>query len=258
MRQAVWRRISVRLSLGWLGCVLLSAIFADLVSWPATVAAVLQGGRTTVLFMLTVSLFGVPLGSALGALAGTGARWAEFLLARTVEIVGTWPSVVLVALLELLMPAGSFWQLALLLGLVRAAHVGRLTRGETLRLGACDFAWAARALGMGRARLLGTHLLPHLWGVILAQAALTAAWVVALETGLTLAGLGLSPAHPSWGGLLAKPCAPGWVSPAAVVLAIVLTTVACGVLADAFDDVRHRGPGPAVSPSTPLPAVDGR
>jgi peptide/nickel transport system permease protein len=245
------------------------AIFADLVPLPTPAAGLggslgevcvqaVHGARTTVLFVLAVTLIGVPLGAIVGGLAGTGSRIAEFGLARGVELLGTWPSVILVALVRLVMPSGSTVELALLLGLLRAVHLGRLVRGETLRLAASEFAGAARALGVGRARLLGRHLFPHLGGLILAQTALGAAWVVALEAGLGMAGLGLARDVPSWGLLIGNARALGLVAVVVPTAAIVLTSVSCGVLADAIDDARRPRRGPAASPAPPLRPEIGR
>jgi peptide/nickel transport system permease protein len=203
-------------------------------------------------------LISVPLGATIGGLAGTGSRMAEFALARGVELLGTWPSVILVALVRLASPSGGTLHLVLLLGLVRGVHLGRLVRGETLRLAASDFAWAARALGVGRVRLLRRHLLPHLGGLILAQTALGTAWVVALEAGLTMAGLGLPRDLPSWGHLLGKTRELGLGSVAVPAAAVVLTSLCFGVLADAIDDARRPQRGPAASPAAPLGPGIGR
>jgi ABC-type dipeptide/oligopeptide/nickel transport system permease subunit len=264
-----WGRIAVRLSLGWLGLVVACAIFAGLVPEPAPAAGIggglgevcarsVLGARTTVLFVLAVTLIGVPLGAMVGGLAGTGSRMAEFGLARGVELFGAWPSVILVALVRLVTPSGSILGLVLLFGLLRAVHLARLVRGETLRLAASDFAWAARALGVGRVRLLGRHLLPHLRGLVLAQTALGAAWVVALETGLTTAGLGLSRDWSSWGLLLGNARALGLLAAALPATAVVLTSLSCAVLADAIDDGRGPRRGPAASPASALrPEIEG-
>ena len=258
-----WGRLPVRLSLAWLGLVVACAIFAGLVPLPAPSAGLggglgevcarsVHGARTTLLVVLAVTLVAVSLGTIVGGLAGTGSRMAEFGLARGVELLGTWPSVILVALVRLVMPAGSIVELVLLLGLLRAVHLGRLVRGETLRLAAGDFAAAARALGVGRVGLLGRHLFPHLGGLLLAQAALGAAWVVALEAGLTMAGLGLAGDLPSWGLLVGNARALGLGAVALPATAILLTSVSCGLLADAIDDARRPRRGPAASPAPPL------
>jgi peptide/nickel transport system permease protein len=263
MMRRCWGRGWVRLSLGWLGLVLASALLADLVSLPRLaeradrnlgelLAYLVHGCRTTVLFALGVIVVAVPLGTALGGLAGTGSRIAEFVLARGVELAGVWPSVVLVALVRLVLPQGNTMGLVLLLGGLRCLHLGRLVRSETLRLAMSDFAWAARALGADGLRLFRRQLWPHLGGLVLAQTALSAAWVVALEAGLTMAGLGIAQDSASWGHLLGRAHDLGPLRVSLPAVAVVLTSLACGVLADAIDDARAPRRGPAAAPATPL------
>jgi ABC-type dipeptide/oligopeptide/nickel transport system permease subunit len=73
-----------------------------------------------------------------------------------------------------------------------------------------------------------------------------------------MAGLGLSRDLPSWGHLLGKARELGLASAALPAAAIVLTSLCCGVLADAIDDGRRPQRGPAASPTAPLGPGIGR
>jgi ABC-type dipeptide/oligopeptide/nickel transport system permease subunit len=210
-----------------------------------------HAARTSVVVVLGVVSISVPVGIVLGAMAGSEYRPGDFLLSRAVELCGTWPSVILVGLVRATGAAPGLLGLVLLLGIIRAVHLGRLVRSETLRLRASDFALAARAMGLGRIRLFLRHLLPHLGTLIMTHAALGSAWTVTLEAGLSWAGLGLGPDWQSWGHSIAKATGPG-VGLALPALVAAGTTLCFGVLADAVASRRRAEEYAPSDPTKPL------
>jgi peptide/nickel transport system permease protein len=127
--------------------------------------------------------------------------------------------------------------LILVLGTTGWFATSRLVRGEVLRLRHEPFVQAAEALGSGRWRVIGRHLLPNAAGPVLVAATLGVADVILLEAGLSFLGLGVQPPTPSWGGMVldARPLlvyAP-WTAifPGA---AIVLTVLAVNLIGDAL------------------------
>jgi ABC-type dipeptide/oligopeptide/nickel transport system permease subunit len=252
----------VRASALWLGLMLLAGMSAHWVPEPAAgqqaspntlevVFGSIHGARTSLLVVLGVVGISVPLGTLLGGMAGSGHRPGDFILSRSVELCGTWPSVILVSLLRGTGAAQGMLGFVLLLGMVRAVHLGRLVRSETLRLWASDFALGARALGLGRTRLFLRHLLPHLESLILSHAALASAWAVTLEAGLSLAGLGTPPDWSSWGNSMARAAGPG-VGLALPALAAAGTALSFGVLADAVATWRTPQGYALTAPTKPL------
>lgn len=253
---------SLRLSLVWLGLMLVAALVAPralpgitLEEVPKTQRALLalslQGAQGSLLCALAVVSLSIPLGAVLGGFSAGGSRWLDFVLSRLVECCGLWPTVMLVGFFRLLFPSdnGIYWVASL--GLIRAAHLGRLVRSEALRLNASEFVLAARALGVGSTRLVTYHVLPHLTGLLLSHAALAGAWAVALEAGLAMAGLGL-PGGLSWGTVLAKAGELGLGGTMTPLLATAFTTLALGIIADAVDEMRTVRHGAATAPIGPL------
>jgi peptide/nickel transport system permease protein len=93
---------------------------------------------------------------------------------------------------------------------------------------------AARALGAGRVRILGVHILPLAATPALTAAAFGIGNAVLFETALTFLGFGVPPPTASWGELLAQAQASGlrwWllVPPTVAVAALVL---ACNLVGD--------------------------
>jgi ABC-type dipeptide/oligopeptide/nickel transport system permease subunit len=222
-----------------------------LVGLPAIASAAWLGGASessalwrmmsgTAISLLTIAAavaLAVPIGLALGALAGGGSPLADALLARLSELSSALPPLLIVGLLlaAKLMPAAA--AIALVMGVARGIELGRLVRGEMLRVSAEDFVTAARALGLNSRQLWLRHVLPHATGPVLVSGALTAAATVALDAALGLFGLG-NPA--SWGGQIAAGLTRGnvgdvlWPS-----LAAVVTTGALYSLAEALTERSH-------------------
>jgi peptide/nickel transport system permease protein len=67
-----------------------------------------------------------------------------------------------------------------------------------------DWVLAARSVGVGNARLIFHHLLPHVVTQIVVAAAFGAAGAVLTEAGLSYLGLGVRPPNPSWGSMLSE------------------------------------------------------
>jgi peptide/nickel transport system permease protein len=166
----------------------------------SAVGRMLSGGGMTLLTIAGAVALVLPIGIVLGALAGGGSLLADALLARLSELSSALPPLLIVGLLQAarLMPTAA--AIALVLGVARGIELGRLVRGEMLRVTGEDFVTAARALGLNGRQLWLRHVLPHALGPVLVSGALTAAATVALEAALGLFGLG-SPT--SWGGQIA-------------------------------------------------------
>jgi ABC-type dipeptide/oligopeptide/nickel transport system permease subunit len=192
--------------------------------------------------LVTLGVLGLALPSALvfGLLAG-GLRLFDALLARLVELTGALPTLIMIAVCRALGEPSSVLALLLPLALVRAVHMARLVRSEVLRVTSVDFVTGARAIGASPLAVLGRHVAPHVLSPLLVSAAFTAAAVVSLEAALSFVGLGL-PYGASWGALLAEVRGPAVLLP---VCAVVVTSGAFYVVADALDDVWQRSSSPA-------------
>jgi peptide/nickel transport system permease protein len=79
----------------------------------------------------------------------------------------------------------------------------RLVRGLVLSLRDREFIQSARAIGVGRLRIILVHILPNIVGPIIVLMTLNVANNILLESSLTFVGLGVDASIPSWGGMLA-------------------------------------------------------
>jgi peptide/nickel transport system permease protein len=147
----------------------------------------------------------ISVGVTLGTIAGYFGRGIDMFLMRTVEIVHSIPTILLlVTILAVLAPQGFavVWVMTLVIGLVRWTDVARLVRGEILRVKALDYVAAARAQGASDLRIILRHVLPNASNPVLVSATFALAAGILVEGALSFLGFGIPDDMASWGGLL--------------------------------------------------------
>jgi peptide/nickel transport system permease protein len=154
----------------------------------------LQAGLLTVAFALAV---GVPLGLAAGFFGGR----VDNLVMRGVEVVLSFPTLVLaLGITAVLGP--KLLHALLAIGIVFVPHFARLVRGQVLSVRENDYVTAARALGATDRRVMGLHVLPNCLAPVLVQSTFSIALGILIEAALSFLGLGTQPPTPSWGIML--------------------------------------------------------
>ena len=164
-------------------------------------AALAQGGRTSLMVATVTALLGVGLGMVVGIAAGLGARWLDDLLMRTADMVLSLPAL-LVAILVASLFGGSSLNLALVLGLTRWPTIARIVRAETLSLRHSDFVRSSVAVGTRPVAIAFRHVLPHVSPTALSAAGIVFGGAILSEAALAFVGLG-DPGLTSWGQLIA-------------------------------------------------------
>jgi peptide/nickel transport system permease protein len=127
----------------------------------------------------------------------------------------------------------------------------RIIRSQTLTIRERMFVERARASGAGSLRIMRRQVLPNVFGLVLANATLTIADAIFLETTLSFLGVGPKDTY-SWGRILEESFAAGalslgmwtWFVPPG--LAVVLVVLAFTLIGSAFDEIldprlRRRG-----------------
>ena len=199
---------------------------------------VLYGGRVSLAIGGMAILIAITIGSLVGALAGYLRGWVEAVSMRTVDLLLSFPRLVLlITIVALVEP--SVLVITLVLGLTGWMGTSRLVRGEVLSLREREFVLAARALGFGTPRILLRHVLPNVATSIIVAATLGIGNTILVEASLSFLGLGVPPPAPSWGLMVAAGKdvmldAP-WIAlfPG---LAIVLTVVSFNLVGDGLRD----------------------
>jgi peptide/nickel transport system permease protein len=190
------------------------------------------------------------VGVLMGAIAGYFGGAIDTVVSRITEIVMAFP--VLLFIIALASTVGDrlnhvtfgflqpgVFTLTVVIGVFGWYYPARIIRAVVLSLREKEFVEAARMLGASDARIIRSHLLPHLVAPIIVYSTLIVAQNVLLEAGLSFLGIGIPLDVPSWGNLLstapdyylAQPWLMIWPG-----LAVLVTTLGFNLLGDGMRD----------------------
>jgi peptide/nickel transport system permease protein len=192
-----------------------------------TLLGVVEALGVALVISVPVALFSAFRGRSLGAALD---RLADLGLAIPAIVV-------LLAIFSL--PGGNQNEAMLILGLLFVPSLYRVVRGAALPSRQAIYVVNAEMTGVSRPKILWRHILPGVSGPLVVNAALTAAVILTLQTGLNFLGLGVRPPAPSWGGMVSEGLnaiqQQSWllVPPG---LLVGLTILACVLVGDASRD----------------------
>ena len=199
---------------------------------------ILFGARAALTIAGSTVLISLTVGTVLGAAAGYVGGWVDDLVMRIVDILLSFPGILLNLAIVALTRQPSLGFMVFALTVNGWVGYARVARGQTLVVREREFVLAARASGAGLPRLLGRHIIPSILGPLIVQATFGFGGVVLVEASLSFLGLG--PAIPySWGALLAQGTTYLWRSThLAAVPGIAIATVVLGsnLLGDSLRD----------------------
>jgi peptide/nickel transport system permease protein len=144
----------------------------------------------------------VLIGSLIGLLVGYFGGLADALFGRLVDLVVTFPFLVLVIAIVAVLGPGLI-NMYLAITVVGWVFYARLMRAEVLVQRQHDYVAAARVLGYGTARILFRHILPNAVRPILVYWVSDMALAILLGSSLGYLGLGAQPPAAEWGVLVA-------------------------------------------------------
>lgn len=184
-------------------------------------------------------LIAAAIGTVLGLIAGYVGRWQEYLTMRLMDVLFSFPSILLAILIVTIWGAG-FRSIIIAIALVQTPVFARIVRGSTLSLKQVEFVQAALASGSSTGRILFRHILPNVAAPILVQLALGMSGAVIMEAALSYLGLGAVPPTPSLGSMLSENRTAMEVAPWTVVypgVALGLLVLSINMFGDAVRDL---------------------
>ena len=159
-------------------------------------------GTQIALLVAAISIgLAVLIGSVLGAIAGYGPTWLDFIIMLIFDTMRSYP-VIMFALAVVVLFGPSLTTIIIIIMATSFPTYGRLMRTQTQTLRKSEYILSAQALGISTPRILLRHILPNTIGPILIVASMDVPFVIALEAGLSFLGLGVRPPTPSWGSIL--------------------------------------------------------
>jgi peptide/nickel transport system permease protein len=198
----------------------------------------IHGARVSLAVALIAIVVAGTIGSALGIFAGFLGGWTDTVIMRTVDLALSLP-VILLALLFGVLFGPTFANIVLIIALVLWSQYARMARGETLRVLRNDYIDLARTAGLSGLRIMARHVLPNIAGPLVVLATLQVGTVIILEASLSFLGVGVPPAIPSWGTMIAdgrSHVVSAWWLSMFPGLAIVVTVLCANLLGDTLTD----------------------
>jgi peptide/nickel transport system permease protein len=211
--------------------------------------------RISMVIGLLATAVTVLVGAVLGIVSGFVGGRTDAVLMRIADFFLVIPTFVLAIILTSLirdaMGGGStevfgirvgLIAIVIVIGITSWSSTARIIRSQTLSLKQRAFVDRARVIGASSGHIMGTHILPNVVNLVVANAVLVFAGAVLTETTLSFVGLG-DPFQPSWGQLLdaarqvGAPSLGAWWYFVPPGVCIVLVVFAFTLVGSALDDI---------------------
>lgn len=188
----------------------------------------LIGGRVSLTVGLLATLASVSLGIAWGATAGFLGGKVDAVMMRIVDMMYAIPYL-LIAILLVTILGREFYLVVITITVFSWMDMARVVRGQTLSLRSMEYVEAARAIGVSKARIIFSHIVPNLLGVVVIYTTVTVPGVILTESVLSFLGLGIQEPMTSWGVLIQDGAKVMEVSPWILLFpaALLSTTLYC-------------------------------
>jgi peptide/nickel transport system permease protein len=163
---------------------------------------VVYGARYSLLIGVVAVSVGLSFGLVLGAAAGYLGGLVDSTIMRLMDVMLSIPGLLLaIGIVAMLGPG--LLQIMIAVGVTQIPIFARLLRGSILAQRENDFVLAARAVGVPRRQILGSHILPNAISPVIVQGTLALATAIIDVAALGFLGLGpQDPSTPEWGTML--------------------------------------------------------
>lgn len=159
------------------------------------------GARTTLTIAALATVVSFTLGAFLGMAAAVIGGWSDQLLSRGVDLLMSIPTLIFALVVLSVMPA-NILTLILVMGVLDATRVFRLSRAVAVDVNVMDFVEAAKLRGEGRMWIITREILPNALSTLVAELGLRFIFMVLFLSALSFLGLGIQPPEADWGGMV--------------------------------------------------------
>jgi len=211
-------------------------------------ARVVYGARVSLEVGVLGTAIATLVGTVVGLLAGFYGGWLDMVLSRAVDVVLSFP----VLLLGLGLGAACDVRgcvkgvvqpgvptIVAIVALINWTYIARIVRGQVLSLREREFVQAARSLGASNARIVFREILPNLAAPLIVYSSLLIPQNILLEAALSFLGVGVRAPTASWGQMLADATPifnTAWWYMVFPGLALLFTVLAFNLLGDGLQD----------------------
>lgn len=161
----------------------------------------LKGVRTGLIIGGFTTILAIPFAIFFGVLAGYFGGRIDDIVQYIYTTLASIPGILLITAFMLLFGRGLF-NLCLIMGITSWTGLCRLLRGETLKLRELEYVSAAKAFGVGHARIILRHIVPNIMHIALIIFLLDFSGFVLTEALLSYLKIGVEPTRGSWGSMV--------------------------------------------------------
>ncbi len=162
---------------------------------------IIYGARNTVGIALVTTLFTFVVGGVCGIMAAVMGKWADLLISRIVDVLMAIPSLIF-AMLLLSVFGASVINLILIIGILDATRVFRISRAVSLNVVVMDFIEVARLRGEKLIWITLREILPNISAPLAAEFGIRFCFVFLTISALSFLGLGIQPPTADWGSMV--------------------------------------------------------
>jgi peptide/nickel transport system permease protein len=162
---------------------------------------VIHGSRISLLVGVGATLLGAVAGGLVGLVSGYAGGKTDLISQRLMDIMQALPILVLALVLAAAM-GPSLPNTIAAISVVIIPRAGRVVRASVLAIREFAYIEAARALGVGHARVALRHVLPNTIGPFIVLITAQLGGAILVEAALSFLGLGIPEPYPSWGRML--------------------------------------------------------
>ena len=198
----------------------------------------IHGARFSFFVGIVVVVVAATGGILLGLLAGFAPRWLDTIIMRVMDIILSFPSLLLALVLVAIL-GPSLLNAMIAIAIVLQPHYVRLTRASVMSELGKDYVIASRVIGARLPRLMFLVVLPNCLSPIIVQAALSFSTAILDAAALGFLGMGAQPPTPEWGTMLAEArefILRAWWVVTFPGLAILVTVLAINLMGDGLRD----------------------
>jgi peptide/nickel transport system permease protein len=159
------------------------------------------GAQTTILIAAAATFLPSHLGTVLGFLAAVMLGWTDQILSRLNDLLMAIPTLIFALVVLSVLPS-ELYILILVMAVLDATRVFRLSRSVAADIAVMDFVEAARLRGEGWGWIIFREILPNALSPLLAELGLRFAFAVLFLSSLSFLGLGIQPPNADWGSMV--------------------------------------------------------
>ena len=206
----------------------------------------IAGARTAVVGPVVIALGSMCIGLVLGTVAGYLGGWVDLLLSKYADLLLALPTT-LIALVVAGLVDGGYWVTVCVLIVLFSPTDIRMVRGAVIAQSTRPYTESAKALGLGRIRIMFRHIVPNVLPVAFATMLLNVAFALVAVSALSFLGLGVGPGVPDWGRQLSDArdlLGSNWAAAVVPGVLIIVTAAAINLLGDWVQErFERRGSG---------------